>query len=140
MKQRLKLAILLVFFVVLLVFSSTAYSRSLIFDTDDFAPAPTLLYPTADDIVLTGKEYLEFRWERVNPVTTDHFNFKLYKGYNTTADNLVFKQEFVADVYPIKLPVSQFEEGQVYTWVLVQVFLEGKKSDKGHSSFKIAKK
>jgi len=101
---------------------------------------PMLFYPVTDNIELTGKDYLEFRWWRVDMPWTDRFIFKLYKGYNTTADNLIFKQDYSAWDYPIKLPVSRFEVGQVYTWVIVQVFDNGRKSDKSFSSFKITKK
>jgi hypothetical protein len=101
---------------------------------------PMLFYPVTENIDLAGKGYLEFRWWRVELVWTDHFIFKLYKGYNTTGDNLIFKQDYSGWDYPVKLPASQFEVGQVYTWVLQQVFKGGKKSDRSSSSFKIIKK
>jgi hypothetical protein len=101
---------------------------------------PGLLYPVTNNIDLTGKEYLAFKWRRGERFWTDHYIFKLYKGYNTTADNLILKAEYRDGGYPIRVPVSEFEESQVYTWVLVQVFIGGRKSDKSFSSFKIIKK
>ena len=101
---------------------------------------PMLFYPVTNNIDLAGKEYLGFRWWRVDLVWTDHFIFKLYKGYNTTAPNLILKQNISSAEYPIKIPASQFELNQVYTWVMVQVFNNGRKSDKSFSSFKIIKK
>jgi hypothetical protein len=101
---------------------------------------PMLFSPVTEDIDLNGKVTLEFKWWRVELPWTDRFIFKLYKGYNTTASNLILKQEYSWTEYPIKIPASQFEENQVYTWVLVQVFNGGRKSDKSFSSFKIIKK
>ncbi len=106
----------------------------------NFVPGPTLLSPVTEDIVLTGKDFLEFKWIRTDLVRTDHFDFRLYKGYAATASNRIFKQQFLAAQYPVKLPVSMFEAGQVYTWVLIQVYLGGEKGDKSFSSFKIIEK
>jgi len=101
---------------------------------------PTLLYPITDNIVLSGKDYLEFKWIRYYFVQTEYFDFRLYKGYNTIAANLIFKQKFTSNEYPISIPKALFEENQVYTWVLVLLFYDGRKSDKSFSSFKIIKK
>ncbi|MFA5145321.1 MAG: hypothetical protein WC723_04895 [Candidatus Omnitrophota bacterium] len=103
-------------------------------------PGPRLLFPVTDDIVLSGKDHLEFKWTRDHLAQTDHFYFRLYKGYNTTAGNLAFKQDYSIDEYPISIPAALFENGQVYTWVLIQVFIGGEKSDRSFSSFKIIKK
>jgi hypothetical protein len=103
-------------------------------------PGPKLLSLVTDDIDLSGKENLEFKWMMDGLAKTDYFDFRLYKGYATTAANLIFKQRFSVHEYPIKIPASQFEAGRVYTWVLVQVFLGGEKSDKSFSAFKIIKK
>ena len=105
-----------------------------------YEAGPMLLSPVTENIVLTGKEFLEFKWWRVELVWTDHMIFKLYKGYNTTLPNLILKKEAGAFDYPIKIPASQFEENQVYTWVIQQVFTGGRKSDKSFSSFTIIKK
>lgn len=101
---------------------------------------PMLFYPVTDNIDLGGKDYLEFRWWRVDMPWTDHFIFKLFKGYNTTVDSQIFKQNYSPWDYPVRLPASQFEVRQVYTWVIVQVFNGGGKSDKSFSSFKIIRK
>jgi len=106
----------------------------------DFISGPTLLSPTTKDIDLSGKVALEFRWEEANTYKTDYLDFRLYKGYDTYASNLILKQRFPVSEYPIKVPASVFEIGQVYTWVIVQVFIGGSKSDKSSSSFKIIKK
>lgn len=129
-------------FVSFSVFYSISYAGMGIFGRGslDFMPGPRLLSPLTDDIDLSGKENLEFKWMTGDLIRTDYFDFRLYKGYNTTARNLIFKQRFSVHEYPIKIPASQFKPGQVYTWVLVQVFIGGQKSDKSFSSFKITKK
>ena len=103
-------------------------------------PGPYLLSPTTDNIDLSARDHLEFKWERTDLVRTGHFDFRLYKGYDTTEKNLILKRQFTPDEYPIKVPASQFEAGQTYTWVLIQVFLDGQKSDSSYSPFKIIKK
>lgn len=131
--------IYLVAFLILSFFTSNAYCDMLLKNNNDFKsiPGPNLLYPTTNDIVLTGKDKLEFKWMRTDFVNTGHFDFRLYKGYNTTEGNLIFKQNFSLREYPIKVPAALFENNQVYTWVLVQVFISGEKSDRSSSVFKI---
>jgi len=137
MKREIKLN--LVIFLILFVLTCPSYCCAK--NTGFFAEAgPMLFSPVTENISLSGKDHLEFRWWRVEMPWTDHFIFKLYKGYNTTADNLIFKQNYSAWDYPVKLPASQFEIGQVYTWVLQQVFSGGIKSDKSFSSFTIIEK
>lgn len=108
-------------------------------NSDSF-PGPYLLSPVTDNIVLNGKEIVEFKWEQTDLPLTDHFTFKIYKGYQTYADNLIYKEDVKIDKYPITVPASLLEEGQVYTWVLIQVLMNGRKSDKSYSAFKIIKK
>lgn len=142
MRNRIKprLLIYLVFLFIPFIFATHSYGRMFMGRNSVFIPGVTLLYPTTDNIVLTGRDYLEFRWERVNTVSIDYYDFRLYKGYNATVDNLLLKQKFSSDTYPIKIPVSQFEKGRVYTWSLTQVFYGGGKSDRSFSSFKIIEK
>ncbi|MFA5115535.1 MAG: hypothetical protein WC469_05695 [Candidatus Omnitrophota bacterium] len=139
-RVNLRLTVCFAFLFSTFIFTTPATSYLGINMYNDSMPGPKLLYPITEDIVLTGKDYLEFRWMRSNMAITDHVVFKLYKGYNTIQDNLIMKQDFPVDAYPIKLPASQFEEEKVYTWVLIEVFRSGKKSDKSFSSFKVIKK
>lgn len=117
--------------------SSCVYSYIKGMATYGFFPGPKLLSPTTEDVDLSGKDQLEFRWERTNLVVTQYFDFRLYKGYDTVEGTRILQQDFSTDNYPITIPSSSFETGQVYTWVLRQVFLNGDKSDKSWSSFKI---
>ncbi|MFA5411410.1 MAG: hypothetical protein WC321_06115 [Candidatus Omnitrophota bacterium] len=98
---------------------------------------PRLLYPVTDNISAPAGGFLEFRWERNYLVKTRYYIFKLYKGYDTTASGLILNQQVRVDEYPFRLPAGQFADGRVYTWVLIQVFYNGKKSDKSSASFKI---
>ncbi len=103
-------------------------------------PGPDLFYPITDNIDLQGKAYLEFKWRRGNFVYTQNYDFRLYKGYETIASNLIMKKIISVDDYPFKVDSSVFGINQVYTWVLRQITLDGKKSDKSLDSFKIIKK
>jgi hypothetical protein len=132
--------IYLALFSILSIFVSDSYCDTWFRGDPQSIAGPILLYPITDDIVLSGKDYLEFKWIRNYFVQTEYFDFRLYKGYNTTAANRIFKQSFSSNEYPIRIPVALFEENQVYTWVLVLVFYDGRKSDKSFSSFKIIKK
>ena len=108
-----------------------------IFDSDS---GPYLIYPATEDITLKGKDFLEFRWEKTGGIRLDHFEFKLYKGYETIASTLIFKQNFPRDVYPIRIPAKLFENNQVYTWSLRQAFMNGEKTSRSFSSFKVIEK
>lgn len=103
-------------------------------------PGPFLLYPATDTIDLVGKKDIGFRWQRVNLFYTDHYIFRLFKGYQTVTSTLILKKEYSTKELPIKLPASMFEEGQVYTWGLQQVFLNGAKTEQTFASFTIMKK
>lgn len=101
---------------------------------------PMLLYPVTSDIDLTGKKVLAFKWRRYDLGNIREYDFRLYKGYDTTEAGLILKKKFSVDEYPIELPVAQFELNQVYTWVLTETLDNGQKSDRSFSSFKIIKK
>jgi hypothetical protein len=124
---------------IFLVNHPLCYGRSLIEDRESM-PGPTLLYPGTQDIDLKSQAFLEFRWERTDRVTTDHYEFRLYKGYQTVEDTLLLKKQLSTDEFPFKLDASTFEVNQVYTWSLTQVYSDGRKSDKSFASFKIIKK
>ena len=103
-------------------------------------PGPDLFSPITDDIDLSGKEYLEFKWRRSDFAYTQSYDFRLYRGYHTAAGSLILKRIIPPQEYPVNIPSEVFEAGQAYTWVLIQVLNDGRKSDKSFSSFKIMKK
>jgi len=123
-----------------LFFATTAYCRYGVTPFDASPSAPFLLSPASDNVDLTGKSELSFQWERSQLYLTDHFDFKVYKGYVTSQDNLIFKKQLDAYDYPAMVPTSYFEAGQTYTWTLVQVFSSGIKSERAFDSFRISKK
>lgn len=137
--SRICLAVFLCAFLAFFITHSFCYGRGLI-DDRDFMPGPTLLSPTTKDIDLKSQDFLEFRWERTDAVRTDHYEFKLYKGYQTTEDTLMMKKQVTMDDYPLRLEASNFEVDQVYAWSLMQVYEDGSKSDKSFASFKIIKR
>jgi len=119
-----------------------SYARGIMagMGSSEFMPAPTLLSPATEDVDISGKDALEFKWERGFLGTTGYFDFRLYKGYITSEGSLMLKERYGAADYPIAVQASNFELGQVYTWVLRQVFNDGRKSDKASSSFTVIRK
>lgn len=109
------------------------------FSSEDNMCGPTLLKPIRENIILPKDGSLEFEWEIGYIYKTDCYRFRLYKGYAATEENLLVEKRVPNDEFRLDLPAAQFEDGQVYTWVLVQVFNSGKKSDKSFASFEIHK-
>lgn len=111
-----------------------------VFGMDD-VPEPTLLSPVGETVDLTGKETLEFRWSpfegRINK--RQGYDFRLYKGRRTYAQDEVYKEQVGPDVYHVVLKADMFEDGQVYTWTLRQVYFDNK-SDAAYNSFMVVKK
>ncbi|MDD4879066.1 MAG: hypothetical protein PHR22_01250 [Candidatus Omnitrophica bacterium] len=99
---------------------------------------PTLLYPTTNDINLEGKDFLDFRWQTGDRGQTDHYELRLYNGYDTTVSGLILK----VDVYtsPARIQAATFKEGGVYTWSLRQILRSGRRGDYSYSSFRVIKK
>lgn len=129
--------------VALALFYGPSLSSTLTFGLGGFSqsfPGPDLFSPVTDDIDLSGEDHLEFKWRRSDLVYTRSYDFRLYRGYQALAGNRILKKNIPAQEYPFSIPSEEFETGQVYTWVLIQVLNDGKKSDKSFSSFKIIKK
>lgn len=103
-------------------------------------PGPELLYPVTEDITIAGSNYLEFRWRKMQGLFIRRYEFRLYKGYNNFASDLIHKENFSVTDYPIKIDANNFSENQVYSWTLCAVLLDGDKSDISYSAFKVIKK
>jgi len=141
MKNKLKFyAAVFIFFSIVIINYRVSYG-SVVGDRD-FASisGPTLLFPATDDIDLKSQAFVEFRWERTDRFSTDHYEFRLYKGRQAVADTLLMKKQISTDEYPFKLEASTFEVNQVYTWSLTQVYTSGRKSDKSYTAFMIIRK
>jgi len=108
-----------------------------------FAPDPELLYPVTDKVDLKGQTQLVFKW---SPFVGDlykrnYFEFCLYKGYETYEKNLIIKEKVAPNVYVYAVSSDQFEDGQVYTWTLRQVYTTmAYKSNAEYNSFTVVKK
>lgn len=102
-------------------------------------PEPRLRRPIYDTVILAGGQPLEFKWWN-NYVGVRGFIFRIYKGYNMYAGQLIHKEDLPAEAVFVRINQELFENGQVYTWSLVQVSNAGYKSDKSFNSFKVIKK
>jgi len=108
--------------------------------TSRIPPAPRLMYPVTDNIDLSSKPVVEFRWIGYDTMWIDHYEFRLYKGYQTYADNLIMKKEIPSAESTLAIGADTFEVGQVYTWSLAQVATDGTKGDRSFSPFIIINK
>lgn len=136
--KRYLLVIFFVFSFVASLFAGGFSSMRSIGPFNDF-PGPQLLYPVRENIELTGKDFLEFKWLN-DYSSTDHFIFKIYTGYNMYTTGLVYKQDVPSNASSVAIKSGLFQDGQVYTWAVVRVTLAGYKSDKSSSSFTVIKK
>jgi hypothetical protein len=106
----------------------------------NFPPQPTLTYPLTEQVDLTGKDYLEFKWSQNEYLWTHYFDFRLYKGYDMYTKGLISKQRLSSKEYSFKVKSELFEDGQVYTWSLRRILNGGEKSERSFNSFKVIKK
>lgn len=102
-------------------------------------PPPRLLAPIGETIDLTGKDTLEFRWIWDNAAVLDGYEFRVFKGRDTTQANLIYKTGLSRDTSSLAMEADRFENGQVYTWTLKAVSLGGQKSDPSSNSFRVIK-
>ena len=109
---------------------------------DSFVPQPRLLEPAREMVDLSGKESLLFRWSSHEQARgfRMYYDFRLYKGYNMLESTLIFKQKVDPTQNAVALSAAMFEDGQVYTWSLRQVYDGYRKSDRSYQSFKVIKR
>ena len=101
--------------------------------------APRLRYPVTEEVIMTGDSPLEFSWW-IEQIGIDHFEFRLYKGYDMYAANLIYQEKLAANSSFVKVKPDLFENNQVYSWSLLQVGVDARKSDKSFNSFRVVKK
>lgn len=131
------------FLIIFLSVSSLAESRMNGMGASfDFIPQPRLTWPIKEEINLTGKDSLEFKWSPHEGRASgrEYFDFRLYKGYNMLESTLVLKERVSPYSYSFSVKSDFFEDGQIYTWSLRQVYSGVGKSDRSFSSFKVIKK
>lgn len=120
---------------------SDAYLRGGVFVSDN-VPEPLLMSPITETVDLSGIKELEFRWSPHEGSLSDrdYYDFRLYKGYDTVETTLILKEKIPPRKYQISLKTDIFEDGQVYTWSLKQVYTGSRKSKKSYQSFKVIKR
>lgn len=136
MKRRIFMALFLFFG--LAVFTNYCFARG--GDSLGFAPAPQLVYPGSETVDLSGKDSLEFKWLVQNTMDTQNYRFRLYKGDTASEEAILIKENLPFDSGTFKVDASQFENGQVYLWVLRQEYLRKGTSDPASQRFTVIKK
>lgn len=108
----------------------------------DYIPQPRLLCPIKEEIDISGKQNLEFKWSSHEGLRfgRDYFDFRIYKGYRMMADTLIFKKKVAPQDYSISIESALFKDGEVYTWSLRDVYSGLGKSDRSFAAFKVIKK
>ena len=112
------------------------------FNKSGFVPAPRLVAPVIDTVNLTGKNTLVFKWSshEGDPLQRLYYDFRLYNGYNMVGSSLVYKKRVSAREFSIILKSDLFQNGQIYTWSVRQVYDSIRKSRRSTDSFKVIKK
>lgn len=108
----------------------------------DFVPQPRLISPIKEVVDLTGKDELEFIWSphEGRPVSRRYYDFRLYKGREMLESTLIFKERVGPHIYKLSLRSDLFEDSEVYTWSLRQVYYTSGKSLRSSCSFMVVKK
>lgn len=109
---------------------------------DDFTPEPVLLSPTTEEVDLTGKAELEFKWSphEARRGFRRYYDFRLYKGYDMLERTLIMKKEVDPRADRISIKADTFADGEVYTWSMRQVYDGMQKSRRSTASFKVINK
>ena len=102
--------------------------------------SPYLIFPCTENVSLKDKEVLDFRWRPSGLAYIRGYDFKLYKGFKTTEEHILLNERINRPVRSYPIPVEAFNEGDLYSWVLTEVRLGGRKSDSSTCSFEIKKR
>lgn len=108
-----------------------------------YVAEPRLMAPTAEEVNLSGKDTIEFKWYPYGSYYSaagGYYDFRIYKGYNMFKDALIFREKIPFNTYYIKVKTDLFLDGEVYTWAVRQVRYDLRKSDWSFNSFKAIKK
>jgi hypothetical protein len=103
-------------------------------------PAPEILEPHTEQVDLSGKDSLEFKFRVFGSFNISYVDFRLYKGYTTDSSSLIYSEQVDAGEPYADVRAEKFENGQTYTIVIKSISQEGFKSDKVFSSFQVIKK
>ncbi len=99
---------------------------------------PHLVCPIYDIAIITGNT-LEFKWWHAR-IGIDRYEFNLYKGSQMYSDNLILHKILPFTQSSLEVDANKFENGQVYTWSLLQASDSGLKSERSFITFKVIKK
>lgn len=107
----------------------------------DSVPVPRILQPYLDVYDLSGKSVLEFKWSphEGSPTQRDYYDFRLYKGFTVLESTRICVMRVNPRQWSIALNADMFQDGQVYTLTLRQVYTGSLKSRRAYQSFKIKK-
>jgi hypothetical protein len=136
---KIKTGVLLVLILLILggpLFAAHIYGR--FYDRYDYAPEVRLIEPRGGVVDVSGRPYLEFKWSPFegDRMQRDHYDFRIYAGYQTLESTLIFKTRIPPDIYSIRVRADLFRDGQVYTWTMRQVYTGSVKSRRSYSSFR----
>lgn len=106
---------------------------------NDEVPQVRLISPISENVDVTGKDTLEFKWSPHEGVSgyREYYDFRLYKGYNMVETALVIKIRLSGDAYQFNVNADKFEKGRAYTWSVIQGYSGLKKSKEAFATFKI---
>jgi hypothetical protein len=94
-----------------------------------------LLGPCTDNAKFNGKKAIQFHWAPSRLGSVYYTDFKLYRGYDTTDQNLLLKERIKGGSAAVSVPKEKFQTGETYTWMINEVSLAGQKSDRSFCSF-----
>ena len=88
----------------------------------DRVRAPRVSYEEPKDestLDLTGKKILTFRWsnQTIPAGGRETFRFRIFKGFTY---EVVAAEEIGPRIFSIDVPADRFENGQTYTWRVMQ--------------------
>lgn len=104
-------------------------------------PAPRMISPITEEVDLSPKEALLFRWSpyRGGASALIYFDFRIYKGYEAIESALVYKEKLTARKSNIEISADTFDSGDIYTWSIRYKNKDGTYSPKNFHSFKVIK-
>ncbi|MDD5019643.1 MAG: hypothetical protein PHS61_04375 [Candidatus Omnitrophica bacterium] len=104
-------------------------------------PGPHRVLPAQDTVDLTGRMFMDFRWEpSSSPYHVWYYDFHLYKGYDTTAVREIFAKRVSGLSAAVSVRADYFKDGESYTWSVVQVDAGPRFSAPVYHTFRVIKK
>lgn len=104
-------------------------------------PEPTLLEPALPVVDISGKMFVDFRWEpKGSPYQVWYYVFRLYKGYEMAPVRQLYAKEVSALTAGVVISIDYFKDGESYTWSVVQVDAGPLFSEPSFHTFRVVKK